>query len=277
MIELIKVILLGIVEGFTEWLPISSTGHMIILDDLINLNVSTDFKTMFLVVVQLGAILAVAFMYFNKLNPFSKRKSERAKMATWRLWIKIFIACVPAGLLGLFLDDWIDAHLYNGYVVATMLIIYGIAFIYFENRNENLIPRIDKLSKLDYTTAFYIGVFQVLALIPGTSRSGATILGAMILGCSRMAATEFSFFLGLPLIAAASLLKLIKFGFNYSIIEFVYLIVGLLSSFFIAFITVNYFLSWIKRNDFKIFGIYRIVLGIIVLVWYFLISFMPSA
>lgn len=272
MIEIIKVILLGIIEGFTEWLPISSTGHMIVLNDLIKLNVSADFKTMFFVVIQLGAILAVALMYFNKLNPFSKRKSEKAKLATWRVWIKIFIACLPAGLLGLFLDDWLDAHLYNGYVVATMLILYGIAFIYLEMRNENKIPRIEKVGRIDYNTALYIGAFQVLALIPGTSRSGATILGAMILGCSRVAATEFSFFLGLPLIAAASLLKLIKFGFNYSFIELVYLFVGLFVSFIVAFITVNYFLDFIKKNNFKIFGIYRIVLGIIVLIWYFVSS-----
>jgi undecaprenyl-diphosphatase uppP len=274
MLEILKVIVLGIVEGFTEWLPVSSTGHLIVVEDLLKLNVSTDFKSMFNVVIQLGAILAVAFMYFNRLNPFSVRKSPRAKRATWNLLLKIFIACLPAGLLGLFLDDWLDLYLHGGYVIATMLIVYGIAFIYFEIKNKNVEPTMEKLSDIDYNTALYIGAFQVLALIPGTSRSGATILGAMILGCSRIVATEFSFFLGLPLIGAASLLKLIKFGFHYTFLEFIYLILGMAVSFVVAFVTVNFFIDWIKKHDFKAFGIYRIAFGIVVLAWYFVSSFL---
>lgn len=270
MFEILKVIVLGIVEGITEWLPISSTGHLIILEDLLNLKVSAEFKTMFFVVIQLGAILAVGLRYFNRLNPLGK-KTKKAKLLVWDLWFKIFIACLPAGILGLFLDDLLDKYLYNGYVVALMLILYGVAFIYIEANNRRKI-RINKLSMLDYQTAFYIGIFQVLALIPGTSRSGATILGGILLGLPRVLATEFSFFLGLPLIAAASLLKLVKFGFNYSLIEVIYLIIGLIVSFIASLFAINYFIEYIKKHSFKVFGIYRIVLGIIVIIWYFVSS-----
>ncbi len=272
MLELLKVILFGIVEGFTEWLPISSTGHMIILEDLINLKASTDFKHMFLVVIQLGAILSIALMYFNRLNPFSKKRSKKAKKGIFKLWIKIFIACLPAGLIGLFLDDLIDEYFYNGYIVAFTLIFYGIIFIFIENRNKNKKIKIDKIKDIDYNSAFYIGTFQILSLIPGTSRSGACILGAILLGCSRVVATEFSFFLGLPLIGAASLLKLIKFGFNYTIVEFIYLLLGFIISFIVSVFSISFFMNWIKKHDFKAFGIYRIVLGIIVFIWYLVTS-----
>ncbi len=272
MIELLKIIILGMIEGFTEWLPISSTGHLIIAEELLNVNVSTDFKEMFRVVIQLGAMMAVALLYFHRLNPFAPGRSPKARQGIWKLWLKIFIACLPAGLLGFFLDDWLDAHLSSGYIVAAALMFYGVFFIYLENRNKDSIPSIEKIAQIDYNTALYIGAFQMLALVPGTSRSGATILGAMMLGCSRVVATEFSFFLGLPLIGAASILKLVKFGWRYTPVEFFYLLVGIVVSFAVAFLTVNFFLDWIKKHDFRVFGIYRIVFGIVILVWHFVSS-----
>ena len=268
LFELLKVIVLGLVEGFTEWLPISSTGHMILVDEFIKLDVSEEFRSMFLVVIQLGAILAIVAMYFKRLNPWDKKKSQDKQKATWNLWGKIIIACLPAAVLGFLLDDWLDAHLYNGLVVAIMLILYGLAFILIENKNRLKTPSIDRIGQMDYRTAFYIGLFQVLALIPGTSRSGATILGAMILGCSRSVSAEFSFFLGVPVMLGASLLKIIKFGLHFTIPEVIYLLVGMAVAFFISIYAVGILLRWIKKNDFKVFGYYRIVLGIIVLVWY---------
>ena len=210
IVEILKVIVLGIVEGFTEWMPISSTGHMILVDEIIRLNQTDAFKDMFLVVIQLGAILAVAVMYFHKLNPFSPAKSSRQKQATWALWIKIVIACVPAAVFGLLLDDWMEAHLYNAYVVAATLIIYGVLFIVLENSSITANPSITKVGHISAKTALFIGLFQLLSLIPGTSRSGSTILGAMVLGCSRGAAAEFSFFLGIPVMFGASFFKACK-------------------------------------------------------------------
>lgn len=270
MLEILKVIILSIVEGITEWLPISSTGHLILLEDLINLKVSNDFKSMFLVVIQFGAILSIFLKYYKRLNPFDKKRDKRVRKEIYSLWFKIFIALLPAGLLGLFLDDFIDKNFYNGYVVASMLILYGVIFILIDSKKRKI--RIDRLSKLDYQTALYLGFFQALALVPGTSRSGALIVGGILLGLSRLVAVEFSFFLGVPIIGLASLLKLIKFGFNYSFLEFIYLLIGLLVSFVFSYISVNYFLSYIKKHTFKNFGIYRIVLGIIVLIWYFVSS-----
>ena len=208
-IEFLKILVLGIVEGFTEWLPISSTGHMILVDEIIHLNVTDAFMSMFRVVIQLGAILAVVVLYFRRLNPFDPGKTKAQKAGTVKLWMKIVVACVPAAILGLLLDDWMDAHLYNGYVVAAMLIIYGILFIVLENHNQYTDFPIQRTGQISYKTAFFIGLFQVLSLVPGTSRSGTTILGAMILGCSRSAAAEFSFFLGIPVMFGASLLKLV--------------------------------------------------------------------
>lgn len=268
MLEFLKVVVLGIVEGFTEWLPISSTGHMILVDELIHLNVSDDFKTVFLVVIQLGAILAVVLLYFDKLNPFSKRKSPKKRMATIHLWIKIMIACVPAAVVGLLLDDWMDAHLYNAYVVAAMLILYGVLFILQENRNRFREFPIQRTTQISYQTALYIGLFQLLALIPGTSRSGATILGAMLLGCSRNTAAEFSFFLGVPVMFGASLLKLVKFGFHFSGIELLYLASGMIIAFFVAVYTIQFLMGYIRNHNFKPFGYYRIVLGVIVLAFF---------
>ena len=208
-IEFLKIVVFGVVEGFTEWLPISSTGHLILVENIVHLNVSEEFMNVFRVVIQLGAILAVLVLYFRRLNPFDSGKKPAQKRATWHLWFKIVIACIPAAVLGILLDTVLDKYLYNPYVVAAMLIIYGVIFIAFENYNQHVEFRIKKVSQISYRTAFYIGLFQLLALIPGTSRSGATILGAMMLGCSRTAASEFTFFLGIPVMFGASLLKIL--------------------------------------------------------------------
>jgi len=222
----------------------------------------------FLVVIQLGAILAVVVMYFHKLNPFSPTKSSRQKDATWALWIKIVIACVPAAVLGLLLDDWMEAHLFNAYVVAAALIIYGVLFIVLENSSVCSNPQINKVGQISAKTAFMIGMIQLLALIPGTSRSGSTILGAMVLGCSRGAAAEFSFFLGIPVMFGASLLKLVKFGFAFSATELLLLLVGMATAFVVSVLAIRFLMGYIKKNDFKPFGYYRIVLGILVLIYF---------
>ena len=274
LVEVLKIIVLGIVEGFTEWLPISSTGHMILVDEIIRLNQPDAFKDVFLVVIQLGAILAVVVMFFHKLNPFSPSKSSRQKDATWALWIKIIIACVPAAILGLLLDDWLDAHLYNAYVVAAMLVLYGVLFIVLENRNQYIEFPIQRTAQLSYQTALYIGLFQVLSLIPGTSRSGATILGAMILGCSRGVAAEFSFFLGIPVMFGASLLKMLKFGFDFTGVEIFYLIFGMVVAFLVSVYSIKFLMGYIRRNNFKLFGYYRIVLGVIVLAYFTAVGLM---
>lgn len=274
ILEILKVIIIGIVEGITEWLPISSTGHMILVDELIKLNASEEFKSMFMVVIQLGAILAVVVLYFRKLNPFSRGKSSKMRYLTIELWKKIIVACLPAAMLGVLIDDWLDAHLYNGFIVAMALIVYGVLFILIENSNKKRVDSITKVYSIDYQTALFIGAFQVLALIPGTSRSGATIIGGMILGASRSVAAEFSFFLSIPIMFGASLLKLVKFGFHYSRAEIVYLLLGMIVAFLVSIFSISFLLSWIKKNDFKFFGYYRIVLGLIVLVWYFVSSLM---
>lgn len=274
ILEILKVIIIGIVEGITEWLPISSTGHMILVDELIKLNASEEFKSMFMVVIQLGAILAVVVLYFRKLNPFSRSKSLKMRYLTIELWKKIIVACLPAAMLGILIDDWLDAHLYNGFIVAMALIVYGVLFILIENSNKKRVDSITKVYSIDYQTALFIGAFQVLALIPGTSRSGATIIGGMILGASRSVAAEFSFFLSIPIMFGASLLKLVKFGFHYSMAEIVYLLLGMIVAFLVSIFSISFLLSWIKKNDFKFFGYYRIVLGLIVLVWYFVSSLM---
>lgn len=269
-VEILKVIVLGIVEGFTEWLPISSTGHMILVDEIIHLDVSGAFREVFMVVIQLGAILAVLLLYFHKLNPFSQRKNPAQKRATIRLWKKIIVACVPAALVGLPLDNVMD-KLLNGYVVSATLIIYGIFFIFLEQRNRNVSFPIQRVTQISYQTAALIGCYQVLALIPGTSRSGATILGAMLIGCSREAAAEFSFFLGIPVMFGASLLKIVKFfikGGVFSGAEFFYLILGMLVAFAVSVYSIRFLMGYIRKHDFKFFGYYRIVLGIIVLSYF---------
>lgn len=268
--DLIRTIILGIVEGITEWLPISSTGHLIIIQELIGY-ISTDrFMEMFNVVIQLGAIMAVVVIYFNKLNPFDKKKTENEKMNTVNLWLKVIIACIPAAVIGLLLDDWMDEHFFNPTVVAIALIVYGVAFIVIESKRSKDSIKCKNLDKLPLKTAVGIGLFQVLSLIPGTSRSGSTIIGGLLLGTTRYVATEFTFFLAIPVMFGASLLKLVKFGMP-NLYEFVMLIVGMLISFIISVLAIKFLLSYIKKNSFKIFGYYRIALGIIVLIYFNLI------
>lgn len=268
-LEFLKVIVFGIVEGITEWLPISSTGHMIILEDLMPLNVSAEFMEMFRVVIQLGAILAVCLLFFNKLNPFSSRKNARQKRQTWKLWGKVIVGCIPAGVLGVLFNDWFDAHFYNSYVVAATLIIYGILFIVLEQRNKRRYFTVERFPQLTYQDALIVGAFQVLSLIPGTSRSGATILGAMLIGISRPIAAEFSFFMSIPIMFGASFLKLIKFGFHYTGTEVAVLIVGMLSAFIVSVFAIKFLMGYIRKKDFSAFGIYRIVLGVLVLLYFF--------
>ena len=285
ILEILKVLVFGIVEGFTEWLPISSTGHMILLDELIHLNVSRDFMNVFLVVIQLGAILAVVVLYFRRLNPFiflegrepknsvvplgkDPERGVGVKIHTIVLWIKVVIACVPAGVLGILIDDWMEEHLNNAYVVSATLIIYGILFIVVENMNYGKRPAIERTGQISCQLAFYIGCFQMLSLVPGTSRSGATILGALILGCSRSAAAEFSFVLGVPVMFGASLVKLCKFGLHFSGAEIFFLLFGMAVAFIVSIFSIKFLMSYIRRNDFKVFGYYRIVLGVVVLLFF---------
>ena len=268
MIEFLKSFLFGIVEGITEWLPISSTGHMILVDEFIKLNVPKDFMEMFLVVIQLGAILAVCVIYFHKLNPFSPTKTQKQKMMTIQLWIKVIIGTLPAMIVGLLLNDWIEAKMSNAYVVAFMLILYGILFIVIENINAKREPRVTKLSQLSVPTVLLIGVFQMMAMIPGTSRSGATIVGALALGVSRGVAAEFTFFLAIPVMFGASALKLFKFGLAFTPMQVFLLLLGMLVSFGVSIIAIKFLMKYIRNNDFKVFGYYRIVLGIIVFLYF---------
>ena len=274
MFEILKVILLGIVEGITEWLPISSTGHLILVDEFIKLNASDAFKEMFNVVIQLGAIMAVVVLYFHKLNPFSPKKTKDQKVQTIDLWFKVVVACIPAAVLGILFDDWMEEHFHNYIVVSIMLIVYGVLFIVIENWNKKNKPSVTDLSNLTYKTALLIGVFQVLSLIPGTSRSGATIIGALLLGVSRYVAAEFTFFLAIPVMFGASGIKLLKFfmeGAGMSGMEIAMLAVGCVVAFVISIIAIKFLMGYIKKNDFKVFGWYRIVLGVLVL-GYFLLT-----
>lgn len=270
-LEILKAIFLGIVEGITEWLPISSTGHMILVNEFLNFNLSKEFMEMFLVVIQLGAIMAVVALYFNKLNPFALKKTALEKKDTWTLWFKVAVASIPAGIVGLLLDDIIDEKFYNPWTVAVTLILYGILFIVIENRNKNKTPTTRTLGDLTYKTALIIGVFQMLALIPGTSRSGATIIGAILIGTSRSVAAEFTFFLAIPAMAAASLLKIVKFGFDFTGGELAVLLTGMLVAFAVSILAIKFLMGYIKKHDFKVFGWYRIALGAVVIV-YFLIK-----
>lgn len=260
--------ILGIIEGITEWLPISSTGHMILAEQFLHMSMSAEFMEMFRVVIQLGAIMAVVVLYFHKLNPFSPKKSARQKRNTINLWCKIVVSCLPAAVIGLLFDDFLDKYLYNYVVVALMLILYGIFFILIEKRNEHARPHITKLTEMPYSTALYIGLFQVLAMIPGTSRSGATILGGLLLGTSRYVAAEFTFYLAIPVMFGASALKMIKFGFHYTAIEVGVLLTGCIVAFFVSVFAIKFLMSYIKKHDFKAFGYYRIVLGALVLLYF---------
>lgn len=271
IIELLKAVFLGIVEGITEWIPVSSTGHMILVEEFIQLSASAEFKEMFFVVIQLGAIMAVVLLYFNKLNPFSSSKSQKEKKETMAIWYKVIIGVIPAAVLGLLFDDWLNDHLYNYQTVAIMLIVYGILFIIVENRNKGKKASIETFKDLSYKTAFGIGVFQVLSLIPGTSRSGATIIGGIILGASRNIAAEYSFFLSIPVMFGASALKLTKFGFSFTGMEIAILLIGMIVAFVVSVISIKLLMGYIKNNDFKPFGWYRIILGILVII-YFLTS-----
>nr|WP_328228045.1 undecaprenyl-diphosphate phosphatase [Anaerovibrio lipolyticus] len=272
IMELIKTIILGIVEGLTEWLPISSTGHMILVDEFIQLDVSKAFMDMFLVVIQLGAILAVVVLNFEKLNPFSHWKTKREKKETFQLWYKVIFACIPAAVIGLTFNHYMEEHFMTAPVVAFTLIFYGVMFILVENYNKNRRPAVNDLNKLSYKTAFIIGLFQVLSLVPGTSRSGSTILGGILFGASRYVAAEFTFFLAIPVMFGASLLKLVKFGFHYTGAEIFILVVGMATAFVVSIISIKFLLQYIKNNDFKAFGYYRIVLGIIVIAYLFLVG-----
>ena len=260
------------VEGLTEWLPISSTGHMILVDEFIKLDVSKAFMDMFLVVIQLGAILAVVVLNFEKLNPFSSWKTRREKQETFQLWYKVILACVPAAVIGLAFNDYMEEHFMTAPVVAATLIFYGVMFILVENYNKHRRPSVSDLSKLSYKTAFIIGMFQVLSLVPGTSRSGSTILGGILFGTSRYVAAEFTFFLAIPVMFGASLLKLVKFGFHYTGAEIFILVVGMATAFVVSILSIKFLLLYIKNNDFKAFGYYRIVLGLIVIAYLFLVG-----
>ena len=272
LIELLKTVILGIVEGFTEWLPISSTGHMILVDEFIKLNVSKEFMDMFLVVIQLGAIFAVVVLNFEKLNPFSSWKSRQEKRDTFQLWYKVIFACIPAAVIGLMFNKYMEEHFMTAPVVAATLIFYGIMFIIVENYNKNRTPSVRNLNQLSYKTAFIIGLFQVLSLVPGTSRSGSTILGGILFGTSRFVAAEFTFFLAIPVMFGASLLKLVKFGFHYTGAEILIMIVGMATAFVVSVLSIKFLLKYIKNNDFKAFGYYRIILGIIVIAYLLIVG-----
>lgn len=271
IIEILKAVLFGIVEGITEWLPISSTGHMILLNEFVTLNVSEEFWEMFLVVIQLGAILAVVLLFWNKIFPFRFREKPVVQKDILTLWFKILVSCVPA-VVGLAFDDVLDALFYNPWCVAIALIVFGVAFIIIENRNKTMRPKITELGEITYTTALLIGVFQLIAAVfPGTSRSGATILGALMIGVSRTVAAEFTFFLAIPVMLGASLLKIVKFGFAFTGNEIVILAVGMVVAFAVSVAVIRFLMGYIKKHDFKIFGWYRIALGALVL-FYFMLS-----
>ncbi|MCM1084385.1 MAG: undecaprenyl-diphosphate phosphatase [Clostridium sp.] len=272
IIEILKVLLLGVVEGITEWLPISSTGHMLLVDEFISLNASEEFKEMFFVVIQLGAILAVVLLFWNKMWPFDFSKNPEKegviKKDIFSMWFKVVVACIPGAVVTLLFDDYIEAHLHTPTVIAIALIFYGFAFIIIESRNKAKTARVEALQDITYKTAFIIGLFQVLSIIPGTSRSGATIIGALLIGVSRVAAAEFTFFLAVPVMLGLSLIKVIKFGFAFSGSELVILSVGVIVAFLVSLFVIKFLMGYIKKHDFKVFGWYRIALGVIVLFYF---------
>ena len=269
-IEILKVVFLGIVEGITEWLPISSTGHMLLVDEFITLDASDSFKDMFFVIIQLGAILAVVTIFWNKMWPFQMKDKTQSvfKKDTWSMWFKTVVACIPGAVVTLLFDDFIEAHLHTAVVISIALIFYGVAFIVIENWNKTRTPKVETLNDITYKTAFFIGKFQVLSIIPGTSRSGATIIGALLLGVSRVAAAEFTFFLAVPVMFGLSALKLIKFGLSFTGAELAILIIGCVVAYLVSIVVIKFLMGYIKKHDFKIFGWYRIVLGGIVLLYF---------
>ena len=271
MIELLKAVLFGIVEGITEWLPISSTGHLILLNEFVKLDMSSAFQSMFDVVIQLGAILAVIVLFFYKLNPFAPSKTPAAKRHTWQLWFKVIVAIIPSGIVGVLFDDWMDAHLHNGIVVSIALIVYGIAFILVERMNQGKKPAINDVFQIDYRTALLIGAFQCLSLIPGTSRSGSTILGAILIGVGRSAGSEFSFFMAIPTMLGASAIKMLKFlvsGNAATMTEIGVLMVGCVVSFLVSLVVIRGLMEYVRKHSFSAFGVYRIVLGAVVLLYF---------
>lgn len=275
MIEVLKAVLFGIVEGITEWLPVSSTGHLILLNEFINLNVSEEFQSMFDVVIQLGAILAVCALFFRKLNPFDRGKNDEQKKQTWALWFKVIAAIIPSGVVGVLFDDWMDTHLHNGIVVAVMLIVYGVAFIVVEKWNEHRELRYHDVNNLPWGTAMIIGVSQCLSLVPGTSRSGSTILGGILAGVSRGTAAEFSFFMAIPTMVGASGIKLLKFflsGVSFSAMDMLILLVGCTVSYIVSLLVIKGLMNYVRKHSFSAFGIYRIVLGIAVLLYFLVIK-----
>lgn len=271
MIEVLKAVLFGIVEGITEWLPVSSTGHLILLNEFIKLNVSDEFQSMFDVVIQLGAILAVCALFFRKLNPFDSGKNEQQKKQTWSLWFKVIAAIIPSGIVGVLFDDWMDAHLHNGIVVSIALIVYGVAFILVEKRNEHREMRIHDVHDIPMSTAMVIGLSQCLSLVPGTSRSGSTILGGILAGVSRGAAAEFSFFMAIPTMLGASGIKLLKFflsGVDFGAMDLLILLIGCIVSYVVSLLVIKGLMSYVRRHSFSAFGVYRIILGIVVLIYF---------
>ncbi|MCK1211842.1 undecaprenyl-diphosphate phosphatase [Streptococcus uberis] len=275
--EILKAIFFGVVEGITEWLPISSTGHLILVQEFIKMNQDKDFMDMFNIVIQLGAIIAVMVIYFERLNPFQPGKSARQVQLTWQLWLKVVIACVPSAIFGLLLDNWMEAHFYNFVVVALMLILYGYAFLWIEKRNEKVEPKVTELSRMSYKTAFLIGCFQVLSIVPGTSRSGATILGAIILGTSRPVAADFTFFLAIPTMFGYSGLKAVKFfldGNHLAFSQILILLVASLTAFVISMYAIKFLTDYVKKHDFTVFGKYRIALGSVLILYFFVSLFM---
>lgn len=279
VLEFLKAILFGIVQGITEWLPISSTGHMILLNDLVHMNVSEQFWEMFLVVIQLGSIFAVVILFLNKLNPYAPSKSLAERRDTFKLWAKILVAIIPVGIAGILLDDY-TKYIYNSFVISLALIIYGVLFIIIENKNKNVTPKYRRPTQVPYQIALYIGLFQVLSLVPGTSRSGSTILGAMLLGCSRYVSAEFSFYTSIPVMFGASAIKLVKMLFSdvkVTGVEWGLLIVGSLVAFIVSLFAIKFLMGYIRKHDFKIFGWYRIALGILVLVVYIIGMFVNKS
>ena len=279
IIEILKSILFGIVEGVTEWLPVSSTGHMILLNEFVKLNVSPEFWDLFLVVIQLGAILAVVILFWKTIWPFKKVKTRSGKtkiifrQSILILWLKVLVACIPAAVVGILFDDWIDEHFYNPTVVSIMLILVGVLFIIIETVNKNKVPRVDRLRDLTFKDAFLIGLFQLIAAIfPGTSRSGATILGGLMIGVSRTVASKFTFILAIPVMFGASLLKIVKYGFRFSGYELIILGVGMLVAFLVSILIISFLMSYIRKHDFKVFGWYRIILGALVLLYFLVIK-----
>ena len=271
LLEFLKVIFLGIIEGITEWLPISSTGHMLLVDEFLQLSASDEFKEMFFVVIQLGAILAVVLLFWKKMWPFRLGENKRTvvvRKKVFSVWFKVIVACVPGAIVTLLFDDFIEAHLHTPFVIAAALIVYGVAFIVVEKRNRTCKPKIGKLSEIDYKTALLIGLFQVLSIMPGTSRSGATIIGALIIGVSRTVGAEFTFFLAVPVMFGLSFIKLLKFGLAFTGTELAILLVGSVSAFLVSLFVIKFLMSYIKKHDFTVFGWYRIALGIVVMLYF---------